>query len=234
MTDWTQELRIDHLEEYKLCQQKAEALERNVYTTASLFGTGSIVVLATVFKAIIDPQGEAAQIPSLPLLIAVFILGLVAISGWFTWMRLALRWLSIANVMFIRMEHIERGSSLRANLYVRHMNRVRDRNAEEITGQTFFTNNPDLNTSDQPFLDDWLRNNLYDHTEAYEHRSQFSMLKFFSWINIASWLGLIIFQSGRYFLENVCLNNNEVIMGMILILVGFFYVIYLRHSWNQN
>jgi hypothetical protein len=234
MTDWTQDLRIDHIEEYKLCQQKAEALERNVYTTASIFGTGSIVVLATAFNVILDPQGDAAQFPPGPLLIAIFILGLVAIGGWFTWIRLALRWLSIANVMFIRMEHIERGSSLRANLYVRHMNLVKDESAEETTWQTFFTNNPDLNDPDQPFLDDWLRNNLYDHTEAYEHRSQFTMLKFFSGINIASWLGLIIFQSGRYLIEKMCLNSHDVIMGILLFLVGIFYVIYLRHSWQQR
>jgi len=116
--------------------------------------------------------------PQPVLLVAIFIISAVAIAAWFTWLRLTQRWLSIVNVMFIRMEHIERSSDLRANLYVRYLNQYwgQDRELQE-EAKALFTEDKKKASPRMPYLDEYLHKNLQHlTTKFYERRSQVSML----------------------------------------------------------
>jgi hypothetical protein len=184
-------------------------------------------VFAAVAKALIDID------ITLYTTLATFFVCLLAIGAWFTWLRLALRWLSITNVIFIRMEHIERGSNLRANLYVRHLNDDKAKCPRQ--DKTVFSDDPGSTNKKRPFLDKYFQKNLHDLTKAYEHRSQISMLSFLAWINIAAWLLLFIGQLVMSFVDPAQLQDNQTCYLLIVISVlGIVYGIFLYRSWNTD
>jgi len=231
------ELPNDLLEEYKICQEKAEHLERNVYTSATIFGGGSAAAIVVLLNLLGKDASWILTLPQPVLLISIFIIAAVAIATWLTWLRLTHRWLSIVNVMFIRMEHIERQSDLRANLYVRYLNHYwgRDKELREVAKMTFTKKKEEANLS-KPFLDEYMQKNLKElTTKFYERRSQVSMLTFLAIINISAWLFIFLLQLFRFFLEEIP-PNVYFNMGLFVtvIILCFSYIFYLRSSWIKE
>jgi hypothetical protein len=229
------------IEEYKLCQQKATTLERNVYTTATIFVGGSVTGLATLLRYMFQESDTQSNIPNDLLLIAVFILGLLAIAAWFSWERLSFRWLCIANVMFIRMEHIERNSEFRVNLYVRYLDeksKMEKEKKEHIDNSVldfFSSRRSKKHNIGKPFLIKKLMKNLDDNPpEYYEYRSQWAMLQFLSRINISAWLLVIVIQALRFLTDGFpagLIYNRGLLSGLLILFIGFF--VYLRKSWKK-
>lgn len=81
------EMDLDLLEEYKLCQQKATSLEGHIFRSATFFGVGSIAGIT----ALLTIAGKVDEIPANLQVIWILIIGLIAVGAWFTWLRLAER-----------------------------------------------------------------------------------------------------------------------------------------------
>ena len=107
------------LEEYKLCRAMTEGLDRNIWQTATVFTVGSAAGLITVLKEMKMTSPYEAWGP--------FILGLLAIGILWTWYRLVCRWDSIKYAMILRMDDIERKTSLKANHYARYLDKYHEK-----------------------------------------------------------------------------------------------------------
>jgi hypothetical protein len=116
------------MEEYKTCQARATELESNIWKTATAFGVGSLT-LAIIF------QGSISSFSIEPYVICV--IGVFVIANFLLWWRLALRWSSVQQVMIRRMEHIERKSEIRINLYIAYLNGEMERQENKNTRVEF-------------------------------------------------------------------------------------------------
>lgn len=218
------------LEEYKLAQSKAEHLEHNVYYSATVFGVGSAAALAAfilfggdIFENV---QGTSAFV--------VFGISLLIITTWLAWLRLSLRWLSIVNVMFIRMEHIERETGLRTNLYVRYINKKKSQTRRKYEGAVSWAYDEESAESwEKPFLPESAKDNLVELTETYEHRSQISMLRFLAWTNIGAWTLLAIFGSLRVLVPTVN-SSPDALLGFVMAIIVSAYIAFLINAWKEE
>lgn len=217
------------VQEYKLAQSKAEHLERNVYYSATVFGIGSAAALAAL---VLSGAGVLQTLEGTSAFV-VFGVSLLIITTWLTWLRLSLRWLSIANVMFIRMEHIERQTGLRVNLYVRHVNKENSLTHRKHEGSVEWTHEEDANSWENPFLPESAKDNLVELTETYEHRSQISMLKFLAWTNIGAWSLLAIFGAARVFVPIIS-SYPYSLLGIVLAVIVSAYIAFLINAWKDE
>jgi hypothetical protein len=168
------------LDEYKVCQQKAGGVADTVWKTAIVLGVGSIVGLLAIADSGAAPPERS---PWLTGIIALFAIGLLL-----SWKRMARRLWAVEHVMLRRMEHIEKMSSLRANLYLAHLDgRVRMR-ADEPGSFRY------------PSLDTELLADL-DALSKYHFRSGIrAMTDFVIEMNIAAWLIVAILAAAPLFL----------------------------------
>jgi len=180
-------LSTDLLEEYNVCQEKAASLTDNIWKTALILGVGSIAGIVNLSgKSTISDDLR----PWLSPVVSLFAVGILVV-----WWRLARRWWSIGHAMFRRMEHIERQSQLRTNLYVRYLNQLADKmpDCQEEELVKFATKDEEA-TLDQPFLDKKLIEDLYRLSRNYEHRGIQPMMEFVIKINIAAWVAFFFLQ----------------------------------------
>ena len=180
------------LEEYKLCQQKAKDLEDNVWKTAGILGIGSVA-------------GIIALKELTPFL--VIVLGLFAVAILLLWWRLVFRWFSVQQVLFRRMQKIEKQSQLKTNLYVSLCDHcVKNRDKQKKEAQPIKTYNhifdsdllkEELNT----FHSDVLKE--FETFRKYQWRGIQPSINFFILINIATWITFIWLKSTQYILQPI-------------------------------
>lgn len=221
MSDPEKHLHSEQLEEYKLCHEKAISLERNIYTAATLFQIGSIAVFGEAVK-VLFVDVDASFFTAL----GAFVVSLLAIGAWFTWLRLALRWKSVAYAMIVRMEHLERDLGMEANLYVRYLD---DRNTAE--------NDDSLPDETKKHLDRLIPK------LAHEHRGHVPMLSFLAVINVAAWVILSIAQATNYLVTTIQALPNArlpffewialLVFGKIVIYLGLIFGLYLYFAWQH-
>jgi hypothetical protein len=198
----------DLIEEYKVCQENAKHLSDNVWKSAVVFGVGSIAGIITL------SQENGIQSDLKPLL--VIAAGFFAIGVSFGWLKFVRRWLSIEQVMFRRMEHIERQSQfIRNTLYVRYFNNLKEEENEKRQGQETreeeneegqrqeiekriqFETDYSKASLNKPFLDKVLLADLIKKPgllDNYEYRGIQPMIKFIVWINVVVWAVFAILQ----------------------------------------
>lgn len=168
----------DLLDEYKICQQKAGGVADTVWKTAIVLGVGSIVGLLAIADPGAAPPGMS---PWLTGIVALF-----AISLLLSWKRMARRLWAVEHIMLRRMEHIEKMSSLRANLYLAHMDGRVDLRADEPG--TF--RHPALETE---FLADLDALSKYHHREGIR-----GMVDFVIEMNLAAWAAVAILAAAPF------------------------------------
>src|SRR5262249_28615283 len=120
------------------------------------------------------------------------IVGVFVIFQFLMWWRLSLRWYSILQVMIRRMEHIERQSSIRSNLYVAYLN------GREGMNFGAMWENQSIN---QPSLRKELIDDLNKIKSDYEHRGIKPIINLFVGINIFGWSIIIIVSMINFFVE---------------------------------
>jgi hypothetical protein len=217
------ELSQAQLEEYKLCQEKANSLGDNLWKTASIFGIGSIVGIISLSnkKSVLFEFNPWLSI----------ILGLFAVSALLTWYRFASRWLSIQEVVLRRMEHIERESQLRTNLYVGYLDakNVSDvgSTADNPEPRVQFEADETIASVSKPFLQSALIRDL--EGIKYNYRGIKPMINFFVICNIAVWVVFIIFKFSSIFSSLEAYICQSIIT--ILFTIGFF--ILLLYQWRK-
>ena len=103
------------LEEFKLCVQRVQALDKNIWQTATIFGIGSLVGIITIFRAGEILRGHPESI---------IIISFIGITLNLVWWRLARRWWSLQQALIRRMEFIERQLNLGGNLYIAYLDKI--------------------------------------------------------------------------------------------------------------
>jgi len=183
-----EDLPRDLMEEYKLCQEKAQNMQNNIWKTASILGAGSIV-------GIVGLWGRASSDNVTPYVsIIVSCLAIVLIV---TWYRFARRWSSIEQAMIVRMIHIERQSKrIRANLYVGYLD---DLKKAEDTGKKapkYFSTTDEEPPFTYPFLAEEILKDLKDNKRLrdYEYRGLVPMIKCSTRVTVAAWVVLLLLQ----------------------------------------
>jgi hypothetical protein len=198
-------LPADLMEEYKVCQQKASSLGDSIWKTAVIFGVGSVAGIVALSR---DSSVPDELRPWLLVVLSLFAVGILL-----TWRRLAHRWWSIEQAMFRRMEHIERESLLRANLYVGHLDERVD-----------FTENSEEGTYSKPFLEHNLLTDFDDLRRNYENRGIRPMMRFVIEINIAAWAAFALLSCAELVSNTMMLNGSTVFKLVVVVaFTGFFF-----------
>lgn len=200
--DSSQKLLESLLKEYEMCQQKANSLADNIWKTALILGFGSIIGLITLAGNDKIPDDLR---PWLTVIISLFSIGILL--GWY---RLFRRWSSIEQVMFRRMEHIERQIQFKTNLYIGYLNHRVDftvRHKEELSGP--------------PVLDIELLKDLDNMRKDYEYRGIKPMIRFITELNILAWFTFACFTIVSY-IQRPGLSVVITIIFSIIFLVLFY------------
>jgi len=217
----------ESLEEYKLCQQKIKDLEDNIWKTAGLSSIGSISGIVILNNLSISQA----------IIISLFVIGVLL-----TWRRFVFRWLSIQQVLIRRMEKIEKGSQLRANLYIKLCDQI-VRNAKKSMGEKEKQKFKVL----KRLIDEDIREEFETfHSRWYQWRGIQPMIQFLICINIAIWLLFALSKSIQpllIFIETKnlswkffnTLNTNKIIQFFIIIifLLYFVYAFSYYHWWKE-
>jgi hypothetical protein len=161
----------DLLDEYKVCQQKAGGVADTVWKTAIVLGVGSIVGLLAIASPDPIPAGMS---PWLTGIVALFAIGLLL-----SWKGMARRLWAVEHIMLRRMEHIEKMSSLRANLYLAHLDGRADLRASSEGG-----------TFAHPSLDPELLADLEALTKYHHRKGIRAMVDFVIEMNLAAWVAV--------------------------------------------
>jgi hypothetical protein len=218
------------LEEYKICHAKATEMEKNIWQTSAIFSGGSILGIVTIFK-----KGTIVSDWTEPFLL--FFITCVAISILFLWSRLANRLYSIQQVMIRRMEHIERKTYMRANLYVAYLNDEKinrktkeNSHTEEIkdNARVEFSNFDIVpGTIHNPYLPPELLDDL-KKIGRYEHKGVLPMIDLVFWINLIAWLSMMgIRLFGSCF--DLKSKSTSIILISSILIVGIFI-----HHWQKQ
>ena len=209
-----QSLPPDLIEEYKLCQQKASSLSDNVWRTALILGIGSFAGIVSLSDKDAVPDDVR---PWLTAIVSLFAIGVLL-----AWQRLARRWWSIEQVMFRRMEHIERQSQVRTNLYVGY----RD-------GRVEFATNPEAGTTNQPFLNQELITDL-DGIGNYEIRGVQPMMRFIVEINIAAWVVFALLGVAPLIQKTVTIDGPTAVRLTAVIAFAIWFIWRLVAHWRER
>jgi hypothetical protein len=161
----------DLLDEYKICQQKAGGVADTVWKTAIVLGVGSIVGLLAIAGPDAVPAGMSAWLTGI---VALFAIGLLL-----SWKGMARRLWAVEHIMLRRMEHIERISSLRANLYVAHLDGRAELKASSEGG-----------TFAHPALDRELLADLEALGRYHPRQGIRAMVDFVIEMNLAAWIAV--------------------------------------------
>ncbi len=164
----------DLLEEYKICQEKTTSLSGNIWKTAIAFGIGSIAGIITLAKS-----SQSFPENLRPWLLIV--LSLLAAMVLLVWKRFAYRWWSIQHAMFRRMEHIERMSKLRTDLYIGYL----DKRVE-------FTEDESQQSYHKPYLHHELVEDLKMLRDNHEIRGIQPVMWLAIEVNIAAWIVFVV------------------------------------------
>ena len=191
------------LEEYKLNVDRIQALDKNIWQSATIFGIGSLVGIFAVFG-----YGELLKSYS----ISAIIIGFIGITFNLVWWRLSRRWWSIQRAIIKRMEFIENNLDLGANTYIAYLDQI----------------NCDLKPKDfnERIITNEVKNELSDLTN-YECSGIQSVLKFLiSTISISWFLILIIL-----YYESIKSLRPDIILGFVLF-IGLFLWFFFE-IWNR-
>jgi hypothetical protein len=210
-----EQLPTELVEEYKLCQQKAAGLTDNIWKSALIFGAGSVAGIAILSRKDTIPDDLK---PWLFIVLILFAIGILI-----AWHRLARRWWSIEQVMFRRMEHIERQSQLRANLYVAHLDNKRVK----------FVKKQEEGTHDQPFLDPSFLEDLGRLQSNYEVRGIQPMMRFVIETNIAVWIAFAIFALAPFIPNTVVLDGPTVLRLVVVLGFSVWFLVRLWIQWRK-
>lgn len=217
------------LEEYKICHEKAISLERNIYTSATVFLSGSIVSFTVLFTVLINNIDKISGIPEVYYLLGTWTLSLIAIGTWKAWLRLSTRWQGVSYTMIIRARYLEKKHKIaKANLYVAYLD-------DKSKGENLESFKELLGQDEILELDKYLENK-----GVYEHRSLFSMLNFMGMMNIVAWIGLGCLSTVRYFLLRFKLVLHfkpialDIFLLITIILGTFLFISNLKKSWKKN
>ena len=206
--DINHQLAPDLLEEYKLCHQKAKDAEDNIWRTALLLGSGS---LAGILSVLDQRVGDAIVHPWIEIGVSLYAVGFLL-----AWNRFARRWGSIQDVMFRRMEHLERQSQLRANLYI-----------GSFDGRVRFTTDRDKGSYDQPILDEKLIADMKINNDSkinnYEHLGIRNMLRLILEISVLAWL--LVFIHGVVAAIRLLFHGTQIGFEWLYVAVAVEFVI---------
>jgi hypothetical protein len=192
------------IEEYKLCVQRVQTLDRNIWQSATIFGIGSAAGIIIIFKAFAGLN----QYPSL-----VLMLSFVAITLNLVWWRWVRRWWSIQQALIKRMEFIEPQISFGGNLFIAYLDKINCRRKSEI----------DMDFSG---LSDEIKKELSDMNNYECHGIQ-PVLFFLTIINIIAWLSLAIILDFEFILH----IDKGLILTFIVGLVLFFWFFF--EIWDR-
>jgi len=200
------------LEEYKLCVKRLRSLDKNIWYSAAILGIGSIAIIISIFDRIIN-------VKSIFETILIVIVSSLAIGINLVWWRLAKRWWSIQQALLRRMEHIERQTNFRANLYIAYLDQI---NSSLINRIEFRTDEDERETDvNRPFL----RREFIDDLNTlgnYDYHGIQPMLRYLITINILSWFLLlfllfIIIQSDKAKIEREWLFPVTITYGWLVL-----------------
>jgi hypothetical protein len=202
------------LEEYKLCVKRVQALDKNIWQTATLFGIGNIVGFISAYHI------AKSDYKFMTLLVVV------AIGISLVWWRLARRWWSIQNALLNRMEQIEREKTikLRSNLYIKWLD-----HEYLCMDKLEFTEDESSSSPGKPFYPKSLREKIGN----YEHRGIQPLLKFLKNIIICGWIFLIIIIYLNFDLVQVFKNIIDKKLLEIITVIAFIITsicLYLKKS----
>jgi hypothetical protein len=192
------------LEEYKLCVTRVQALDKNIWQSATIFGIGSVAGIIIIFNT----WRILAEHPA-----SVIIVSFIGITLNLVWWRLAKRWWSIQQAFIRRMEIIERQINFGGNLYIAYLDKINCR--REIRIRDDFSN-----------LSDEIKQELGE-INNYECHGIISVLFYLMFVNIISWLSLAIIMDYKFILN----LDKSVILSIIysvILLFWFFFEI-----WNR-
>jgi hypothetical protein len=144
-----------------------------------VLGVGSIVGLLAIASPDAIPAGTS---PWLTWIVALFAIGLLL-----SWRRMARRLWAVEHIMLRRMEHIEKMSSLRANLYVAHLD-----------GRAGLRASTEGGTFAHPALDGELLADLEALSKYHYRQGIRAMADFIIEINIAAWIVLGVLAAAPF------------------------------------
>ncbi|MEK6575284.1 MAG: hypothetical protein AABZ58_13335 [Chloroflexota bacterium] len=210
-----QPLPPDLLEEYKLCQQKATDIADNIWKTALILGVGSVAGIITTSGTDAIPNELK---PWLSIIVGLFAIGILL-----AWTRFARRWWSIEQAMFRRMEHIERQSQLRSNLYVGYLdNRIE------------FTEKAEEATIDRPFLKQELIHDFRNLRANYERRGIRPMTQFIVEINIVAWFAFAMLESASLVPKTPILDGPTILKWTAFGIFALVFIWRLLTHWQKD
>lgn len=232
------ELTHELLEEYRICRDSSHRLESNVYRTATIFGIGSAAAIAVVTQGF-GVLATAQEISPIDRLLTVTLATALALAGWFTWWRMAERWRSVSWAMIVRMQHIERSTGLRANLYVRALDDYREMqegDQSEFERRVQFVHNRMSANFNKPYLDQDQEENLRSFTGQHEYRGIKPMIRFLVWVNVFAWLLLLVWQVLRAIVDAVgsgdpLLWTYTLVALAVIAVVSLAFAVCLRTQW---
>ncbi len=194
----------DLLEEYKLCVQRVQALDKNIWQSATIFGIGSLAGIITIFRAgqILKDHPEST-----------IIISFIGITLNLVWWRFARRWWSIQQALIRRIEFIERQLNFEGTLYIAYLDKINCRRKIRID-------------DDFSILNEEVKKNLSE-INNYECHGIQPVLFFLTIINIISWLLLAIILDYEFIIN----LDKGLILSIILGVILFFWFFF--EIWNR-
>jgi hypothetical protein len=194
----------ESLEEYKLCVQRVQALDKNIWQSATIFGIGSLAGIIFILK----DWETLKQYPSL-----VIIISFVGTALNLVWWRLVKRWWSIQQALIRRMEFIERQLNFGANLYIAYLDKINCRRKIRID-------------DDFSLLSEEVKKGLSE-IDNYECHGIQPVLLFLTIINIISWLSLTLILDYESIIN---IQIGPILSLILVVILGFWFFFEI---WNR-
>jgi hypothetical protein len=215
---------IPVLEEYKLCEEKAERLDGFVWQTASILGGASAAALVRI-------ASDADEISGLELGLA----SIVGVTFALVWWRFARRWWSIQWVLYKRMEELDREYGSRMAVIVRewddasqlHRLHLRKRGTLRQRATSLYLALPTTKKRHEDpergklGIDDWHN----PDTEQFEYRGMRESARLLVWVLVGLWALL-------YVLALVSTWGDP--EGYSLLAAGAIFVALLGWQWRKK
>ena len=195
----------DLLEEYKLCVNRIQALDKNIWQSATILGIGSVAGIIVIF---LTWRNFVWQYP-----VSALIISFIGITLNLVWWRLSRRWWSIQQALVRRMEFIERQINFGGNLYIAYLDKINCR--RKIRTDEDFS-----------LIGDEVKKGLSEINNYECHGTQ-PVLFFLTFINIISWIALFIMMDYKFILG----LEKSVILGIIVSLILLFWFFF--EIWNR-